>query len=525
VVTVSRNTRRGGHVPLLPIDARSRVPLYEQIYQALRDRILRGELRGGARLASTRTIAAELSVSRFTVVGAVDRLLAEGYLTARRGSGTFVAEPLPEQTMRPERGREAAGRIPASERSRAAGGNGPRLSTRGNVLSAIVITGPRQEDGPRPFHPRRPALDIFPVRLWARLIARQWRSATIRDMDYGEPAGHPLLRKAIAEHIGVSRGLRCDPRQVIVTSGAQQAFDMLFRLLLDPGDAAWIEEPGYLDVRAALVGAGARLVPVPIDDYGIDVQAGIARAPDARLAVVSPSHQYPSGRTLAAPRRAALLEWARRAGSWIVEDDYDSYFRYRGRPIPALQRFDDDTAQRHQPRVIYVGTFSKTMFPALRLGFCVVPDTLVEAAANARAVASRNSPIADQAALAAFILDGHYDRHLRRARLVYQERYEAICAACDRDLGGVLTLTAASAGTHVLAWFNPGTRRDGVSTAYAPRVSRAAVEDGLVVFPLSRYCVDPPQRDGFVLGYGAITPRQIAAGSARLARVIARLPA
>jgi len=507
---------RAGRAPVVALDAESTVPMYEQICTAVRDQIVRGSLRPGARIASTRTLASELAVSRFTVVTALERLVAEGYLTARRGSGSYVADILPEQVMRPavwKGGRNAIARQATP----------PSISRRGAALAAVVITGPRAEAGPRPFHPRRPALDVFPIRLWARLAARHWRLARPGDLDYGDPAGFMPLRRAIAEHIAVSRGVRCDPHQVIVTSGAQQAFDMLFRLLLDPGDQVWMEEPGYLDVRAALVGAGATLVPVPVDREGLDVAAGMSRAPDARLAVVSPSHQYPAGATLSARRRAALLEWARRAAAWIVEDDYDSHFRYRGRPVPALQRFDCDTAGAVAPRVVYVGTFSKTMFPALRLGFCVVPEMLVNAATNARAVASRNAPMADQAVLATFISEGHYDRHLRRARLVYEERYEAMRRAVARELSGMLAVTRAAAGTHLLAWFAPGTRQHAASARYAPRIARACAEDNLVIFPVSRYWLEPPERDGFVLGYGGVSPRQIATGAAALARVIARV--
>jgi len=498
----------------IAVSARSGAPLYEQIYAAVRDAIVGGSLRPGAKIASTRALAAELSVSRFTAVTAVERLLAEGYLTSRARSGLFVAATIPEQRMRAVASRGSA-------RAAGAGGRAPELSQRGTALSAVVITGPRSEEGPRPFHPRRPALDAFPIRLWTRLLARHWRTGGAAALDYGDPAGYAPLREAIAAHIGVSRGVRCAPHQIVVTSGAQQAFDMLFRILLDPGDQVWMEDPGYLDVRAALVGAGAAIVPVPVDDGGIDVDAGIRRAPRARLAVVSPSHQYPSGATLAAPRRAALLDWARGAGAWVVEDDYDCYFRYRGRPLPALQRFDAESTHGGAGRVIYVGTFSKTMFPSLRLGFCIVPEPLVDAAVNARAVASRNAPLADQAALAAFIAEGHYDRHLRRARLIYQERHEAMRAAFARELAGVLSLLPAAAGTHVVARFVG--RHGRARGASAPvRVARAAAADGLVAFPLSRYCLEPPAEDALVLGYGAITPRRIAAGAAKLGRVIER---
>ena len=506
--------RPAARTPLVRLEADRKAPMYEQLYRALRDRIVRGELRAGARLTSTRALAVDLGVSRFTVISATERLLAEGYLTARHGSGTFVVDTLPEDVMQPDAPSMAPPR-------RVVAASSPALSARGQAVSAVVITGPRSErHEPRPFRPRRPALDLFPSALWAKLVRRQWRRASHHLLDYGDPAGYWPLRKAIAEHIGWSRGVRCAPEQVIVTSGAQQAFDVVFRLLLDPGDQAWIEEPGYLDVRAALVAAGAALVPVPVDDQGIVVREGMRRAGGARLAIVSPSHQYPSGATLSATRRAALLDWARNANAWIVEDDYDSHFRYRGRPFLALQRSDMDAAVERgvPPRVIYVGTFSKTMFPALRLGFCVVPEAVIDAATNARAVAGRNSAIVDQAALAQFINDGHYDRHLRRTRVAYRERYEAMQFHVRRELGGLLSLTPASAGTHVLAWFEGAST--GRDESVANRVSRAAADAGLVAFSLSRYCVEPPARDGLVLGYGGLTPRRIGKGAERLAAII-----
>ena len=499
-------------IPVIaPNDGVQDQPLHEQVYRAIRDQIVRRDLRGGVRLASTRALAEQLSISRFTIVAAIDRLVAEGYLVTRQGAGTFVVDALPEEFIRPTPAAHLV--APADSPHRA-----PAISRRGAALSRVVITGPRQEDGPRAFHPRRPALDRFPVAEWARLVGRRWRAARVTDLDYGDPAGYRPLRQAIAEHISVTRGLDCDAAQVIVTSGAQQAFDTVFRVLLDPGDRVWMEEPGYLDVRAALIAAGASLVPVRVDAQGLDVGQGIARAPAARLAVVSPSHQYPSGVTMSASRRAALLQWARRAGAWIVEDDYDSYFRYGGRPVPALQRFDAETAA--VPRVIYVGTFSKTMFPSLRLGFCIVPPRLVDAVSNARAIASRNAPLVDQAALAAFIRDGLYDRHLRRARLIYRERYDALRAAVDRELHGVLSIEPAAAGTHVIARLHGEKRRGRESEAQ--RIARLAARENLVLFPLSRYCLETPKRDGLVLGYGSLTPRQIAASTRTLAKVIDR---
>ncbi len=512
-----RKHRASGVLPFIALDRRSGVPLFEQLYAGLRQGVMDRGLDAGARLASTRVIAAELGVSRFTVVSALDRLLAEGYLVARPGSGTFVVDTLPETSMRP-----AAGRFRTRAPVRSAPSRAPRLSLRGQALTKVIITGPRKHPNePRPFRPRRPALDVFPVRLWARLVRRQWNTYRHEHLDYGDPAGYRPLREAIADHIGVTRGVSCTSDQVIVTSGAQQAFDLLFRLLLDPGDQAWIEEPGYLDVRAALIGAGASVAPIPVDAQGVDVAEGMRRARAARLAVVSPSHQYPTGATLSATRRRALLEWAGSEGAWVIEDDYDSYFRYRGQPMSALQTLDMDAARvlGRSPRVIYVGTFSKTMFPSLRLGFCVVPESLVDAMSNARAVADRNSPIADQAALAEFIADGHYDRHLRRARLVCEERYEAMQFHFERVLAGAIRLGPASAGTHVLAWLHDHGHPPARAATYRS-ISETASREDLVILLLSRYCLAPPSSDAMVLGYGGLSPSRIGAGAEQLARTI-----
>ena len=504
--------RAGRTVPLVQLRSSSATPLYQQLYLALRESVVAGRLAGGTRLASTRTLAAEWGVSRFTVVNAMERLLAEGYLTARQGAGTFVIETLPETAM-------VADPAPAPLPARRTEGIPSRLSSRGLTLSAVIITGPRTGE-PRPFHPRRAPLDVFPLKTWRRIVRRQWAACDYRHLDYADPAGLRVLRDAIAEHISVTRAVRCTPEQIVVTSGSQQAFDILFRLLLDPGDRVWIEEPGYLDVRAALVGAGASLTPVSVDGAGLDVTEGIRRAPRARLAVVSPSHQYPTGVTLSATRRAALLDWARRTGAWIVEDDYDSYFRYGGWPMSALQGVDRD-APPEGASVVYVGTFSKTVFPSLRLGFCVVPEPILDAVINARAVADRNSPVVDQAALAEFIGNGHYDQHLRRIRVACQERYEALRSHCARHLPE-LSLSTVTAGTHVLATLRDAsnTRR---GTSFATALSRAAAEDDLVVFPLSRYCLGRPAADAVVLGFGGVPPRRLASGVERLARALARV--
>lgn len=489
--------------PFVALESGDARPLYEQLYRGLREQILDGRLSPGSRLASTRALASHLGVSRFTVVTALERLLAEGYLTTRIGAGTYITRTLPEHAMVPATRRLSPARTE---------GLGAKMSHRGHAIAAIPITGPRPDE-PRAFHPRRAPLDEFPVRAWAAIVRRLWKRGGYRFLEYGDPAGYAPLRHAIAEHITVTRAVQCDPLQVIITSGSQQAFDLLFRLLLDPGDRAWIEEPGYLDVRAALVAAGAQLVPVPLDSAGIDVAAGRRLAANARIAVVSPSHQYPAGVTMSATRRIELLNWARSAGAWIVEDDYDSYFRYAGRPMSALQGLD--RASRHSPRVVYVGTFSKTVFPSLRLGFCVVPDALVDAVTNARAVADRNSPIIDQAALAEFMTSGAYERHLRRMRLVCHERYQAMRSHFERVFADAIQLSTVSAGTHVIARLRPPFAKK----EFVRRLCAAAAREELVVFPLSRYRLTSASDDALVLGFGGLTPRRIAAGVEKLSAV------
>jgi len=509
-VPTSSKTRVDGVVPFIELRPDADQPMFEQLYSAIREYIVHGRLAPATRLASSRVLAIELGVSRFTVVAALDQLRAEGYIASSRRSGTFVAASLPDRAIvARSRGAVREKKPPAKSPSQGSLG----LSSRGRALSSIVISGPRYDAGePRAFRPRRPPLDIFPFALWGRLVRRQWTTFRHSMLDYGEPAGLRGLREAIAAHAATTRGVRCDADQVIVTAGAQQAFNILFQLLLDPGDEAWIEEPGYLDVRGALTAHGATLVPVPVDEHGMDVEAGMAMAPTAKLVYVSPSHQYPTGATLSAERRWKLLDWARQRGAWIVEDDYDSYFRYRGRPLPALQSLDAEqrTSSNASSRVAYVGTFSKTMFPSLRLGYCIVPTELADAVANARAVADRNSSIVDQAALEIFIREGHYDRHLRRVRSACLERHDALRASIKRHLAGAVSLSAMNAGTHALGWLARG-------LPSPTQVEMRAQDDGLVVFPLSRYCLSRPRRDAMVLGYGGLTPRLIDAGVRRLA--------
>jgi len=374
---------------LIRIDAAAGTGLQQQIYAGIRRAILDGVLPPGTRLPSSRTLAADLGVSRTTTVLALDQLIAEGYVAGRRGSGTFVTRELPEDLP------HFRSRIPRSR-----SGPAPTLSKRGTALTRITPPSRRVAVAPpRPFRLGTPALDLFPTAHWARLVGRRLRSRTAAGLDYGDVAGLPALREAIAGHVQAARGTRCGPDQVHVVAGAQRGLELICRLLLDPGDEAWVEEPGYPGAWSALASAGARPQPVLVDDEGLDPEA--ARRP-ARLIVVTPSHQFPLGVPMSLPRRLALLERARTDGAWIVEDDYDAEFRHGARAVPCLHGLDADG------RVIYLGSFSKSLFPALRLGFLVVPAALTEALRLARVGGADHAPPA--------LVSGHFERPLRRMR-------------------------------------------------------------------------------------------------------------
>ena len=387
-----------------------------------------------------------------------------------------------------------------------AAGLHPPLSARGTILADAPAAAVRIPGPPRPFRMGTPAVDLFPTRLWASLAHRRLRTLGPTDLDYGAV---PALREAIAGYVAASRDTRCTADQILVVAGAQIGLDLLARVLLDPGDLAWLEEPGYSGARAALTAAGARIVPVPVDAEGLDVAAGIKRARGARLAYVTPSHQFPLGVAMTLRRRLALLEWASHARSWIVEDDYDSEFRYHQRPIPCLHGLDVDG------RVIYVGSFSKTLFPSLRLGFLVVPPDIRERLVLARRATDLHPPGLEQGVLADFIGEGHFERHLRRMRGAYRERLDALRESADRYCGGVLRLRPVLTGLHAVGDL-AGVADESVSAAAAAR--------GLEVTPLSSYYRGAPEApNGVVLGFGAVPPDGVVRGMRELTIVIDRL--
>ncbi|MGH7806083.1 MAG: PLP-dependent aminotransferase family protein [Candidatus Binatia bacterium] len=485
-----------GFVAAFSLDRRRGAPLQEQLYRALREAILGGRLRPGTRLPPTRALAADLAVGRNTVVAVFEQLVDEGYLDARVGFGTSVAALPPEALLQIR---------PTASQKRTKGAR-PTLAGRGRALAEV-----RRPVAPmttRAFQAGLPALDAFPTQTWARMLARRARTPTATSLGYGYAAGFPALREAIAAYAGAARGVRCRPEQVIVTAGAQAGLDFVSRLLLDPGDRAWIEEPGYLGARGALLAANATLVPVSLDADGIDVEAGARRAADARLAYTTPSRQFPTGVTMSLARRLELIEWAARAGAWILEDDYESEYRYGGRPIPSMQGIDASG------RVVYVGTFSKTMFPALRVGYLVVPESLVGAFETAIRHTGHGAAVVVQAALADFLTEGHFARHVRRMRALYAKRQARLVEAARRMLGGLAVVHPADAGMHVNAELPRGTD-DGA-------VAAAAAELGVVVRTFSSHCLERPKRGGLLLGYAGVPEPEIEPAVAKLAQALER---
>ncbi len=452
----------------------SQTPYYRQIYDGYRAAILTGRLRPGERLPSTRALAEELGISRLPVVNAFEQLLHEGYVEGRTGAGTYVSASIPDEL--------AQVHAPIERRSTVPPKSAAKLG---------------------PFRVSLPALDHFPLRLWSKLVARHTKALRIDDMAYGDPAGVTALRVAIADYLRTARSVQCDADQVLIVSGSQMALQICALALSSRNTNVAIEEPGYPGARDALQRNGAKLIPVRVDNEGIDVEALSRKS--VRAVYVTPSHQYPLGISMTISRRLALLEWARRTRSWILEDDYDSEYRYASRPLGALQGLDTNA------RVIYIGTFSKVLFPALRIGYLVVPRDLVSEFARHRESLDLFSPTLEQLVLAEFLSDGHFARHLRRMRALYHARRDALVRGLAQH-APMLVPHNTDAGLHVSA-FLP---RDVDDVALA----NLAAEHGIDVTPLSTCYAGRGARSGFILGFGGASERRLTAACKTLGEVL-----
>ncbi len=470
--------------------------LWRWLTDELRKAILTGRLKRGMRLPSSRELARQCECSRGTVVTAYNYLLEEGYVEMQRGAGTFVAGTLPDALLST---RQTAIQLPRRPLP-------SHLSKRGQITIEHVSPLPLSLSFGKAFRAYEPAIDLFPTHIWSRIAGRVIRHAPRSLYGQGDARGYAPLRKAIAEYVGSARGVRCEPDQVVITAGAQQALDLVARLLLDPGDAVWIEDPGYPGASRVFKSWGARVVPVPVDDQGIRIDAAPAQRKNAKLIYTTPANQFPLGVTMSLPRRLQLLKRAKDMGAWIVEDEFDAEYRYFGRPVPALQSLDQSGA------VIYVGTFTKMLFNSLRLGFLVLPVQLVEAFAAVRFLVDRHSPTLDQAVLAEFIFEGHFAHHVRRMRQVYSERINVLVEAAQSRLGDRLNVEPVATGMRTIGWLIKGQRDQTVAAR--------ACSQGLEVVAISRYALQNVPPPGLLLGFAGSAPTELRRGVEVLANVL-----
>ncbi|WP_250474985.1 PLP-dependent aminotransferase family protein [Caballeronia sp. GAFFF1] len=487
-------TARAADIPWLQEVDRTGGDLGRQLIAALREAVSNGTLQPGDLLPSTRMLASTLQIGRGTVVEAYEQLIAEGLLNSRHGSGTSVASAL--------------GRVPdtCAAPSGARSENLSKMSERARAFAHIASEF--RPMPPVPFAVSVPIGSTAPSDIWRRLGNRVRARGPGAPAGYADPLGALPLRTAIADHVRKSRSVRCEPDQVIVTTGTQQGLSLACQVLVDALDQVWIENPAYRGITAILESMGHQqaMVRIPVDDQGIDVAAGIRIAPHARAAFVTPSHQYPLGMPLSMPRRNALIAWARSAGSWIIEDDYDSELRYEGYPFPSLQGQVPD-------RVIYLGTFSKVLFPSLRLGYVIAPAQLVDAFCGARILMDRHPPSADQYTLAAFIAEGNLERHIQRVRKVYGDQRSHLIRTLERVLPRELAwVEPGDQGMHLVLWL-AGNCDDRV-------VAQRAAQAGVSVRPLSPMYAPGTERHGLVLGFGGFKDAHIQASTERLAEVI-----
>lgn len=498
----ARQVHTGTFQMLLKLEGTGSVS--KRLYGTLQQAILTGVLHSGARVPSTRTIARDLGVSRKAVTRAFERLAAEGYVETRVGSGTFVSESQPDAGLtQARRGRRVANAIPAPA----------RLSQYARRALAQSPWPPPGARWPGPlacdFHYGTPALFEFPHATWARLIAARARRLSIPDVRYGRTFGYQPLRSAIAQHLRRSRGVNAADDQVVIVNGSQHGLDLLVRLLVDPGDYVALEEPGYQGARQTLIAADARLLPVPVDSQGMDVSQLPSGHP-VRLAYVTPSHQFPLGGVLPLDRRVELLRWAEQADAFVIEDDYDSEFQYHGRPVEAVQALD------RASRVLYVGTFSKVLFPSIRIGYLVLPESLVEPIAALRILTDYHTPTFQQAALADFITHGHFESHLRRARVRNAKKRAALLDALQKYLGSRAQVVGENAGVHVVVWLPE------LEASNADALRQQAARVGVGLYGVEPYYRQPPARAGLLFGYASLDEREIHDGIKLLGQVLDR---
>jgi GntR family transcriptional regulator/MocR family aminotransferase len=473
---------------------KSEQTLQEWLFRELRSAILDGRLRPGARLPSSRGLALGSRLSRSTVTEAFRRLKLEGYITGFVGSGSYVAENLPDEYFQAIEEHFVRRNRVAAKQVRAA-----------TTIKKVLPSSSRERFG-RAFQPSRPAVDKFPIDIWTRFTSRVMRRLTPSELVFGDVRGDLGLRSEILAHFGPARQVRCDVDRIVVVSGVQQALDLLCRTLLRSGDPVWLENPGYKRARNPFRAAGATVIPVPVDERGLLVEQAIQTLPVPKLIYLTPAHQYPTGAALALDRRFKLLTWAREHGVTIFEDDYDGDFRFSTKPLGSVQGLDVADC------VAYCTSFSKLLFPSLRLGFLVLPDRLVDPVLALRNSTDRYLPVLEQKTLAEFMRTGEFGHHLRRMRELYAERWSVFSEAAQNFLSHWLDVQRTECGLQTAAWLSPG-----ISDI---KVAERAARENLALYPVSPLYVAGKHRHGFLLGFGAVTPKELRSGAHRLAKLL-----
>lgn len=472
----------------------------DQFYIALKQLIVSGQLQPGKKIPSSRTLSEMMSISRNSVLSGLDRLIDEGYLQTKKGSGTYVTSIIPDDAIEIKTPAVHATRMPKEHK--------PEIGPQVQLLQDIWHKTRPYAGHHMTFNIGVGCSDLFPYELWGRLSGRVWRQYRHQDWKLNQPMGYLPLRQAIGQYIRATRGVDCHDEQILIVNGTQQAMSLAAQVLLQKGDHVWLDEPGYDGALGAFTAVGAKVCPVMSDKQGMNIDAAIQHWPQAKMMFTSPSHQFPLGGTLSLARRMALLDWAANHDMWIFEDDYNSEFRYHSQPLPALQGLD-----KHQ-RVIYAGTFSKMMFPGFHIGFLVIPENLITPFTLAKYYTDTRTPYLDQAILANFISQGHYARHVRRIRKACYERQQVMLEAIQRYLSGVMVAEPLDSGIHLLCWLSAD-RHESEVIAQCRQV-------GLGAQPLSRYCQTPSERQGILLGFAAHPAEEIVEGIKKMAQILAR---
>lgn len=469
----------------IKLDNTSPVPLYVQLYDVIRESILSGRLKGGLKLPGTRTLAGEFNVSRNTIILAFDQLIAEGYIKGRAGAGTYVADDIPDIT-------------PAGEKSKIHPEHDITFIKAGKLPSAFSKRF-IPENNFVPFQHGIPSVNDFPFDIWLKIFNKTMRKFSAHQLSKIDGTGYEPLKEAIAVYLQTYRAVNCTPDQIFIVNGSQQGLFLISRVLMKEKDNALLEDPFYFGVNDVVRSANVNIIPVPVDEEGIQIDYAIKNYPDANFIYTTPSHQYPLGPTMSTSRRLKLLEFACKNNIYVIEDDYDGEFRYSGSPLPSLQGMDK------WGRVIYIGTFSKILFPGLRLGYLVLPSIdLVDLFAAERALIDRQSPILEQIILAEFLEEGHFTRHIRKMRILYKERQDFLINEISKELGDMITIQPSPSGMHVLAWL-PEYLDD-------KKVSQYLIGNNLITYPLSNFVLKYKRKPALILGYTAFNNEEIKQG-------------